>query len=137
MISVLYFSVCFFLWLARAMSESDSPFTNAALSMSTTVRKAPMFSVLFLASRMRALNLDPPYGMPPFWMQCCFYSITALIYFEAGLGAVVGATGEMKKAYYGVYIFKCPSKALQMTQHFCGIVQALLLFPIAYGVYAM
>merc|ERR1719217_1955432 len=106
MISVLYFSVCFFLWLARAMSESDSPFTNAALSMSTTVRKAPMFSVLFLASRMRALNLDPPYGMPPFWMQCCFYGITGVLAFECLSAAVVGATGTMKKAYYGMYIFE-------------------------------
>merc|ERR1719217_675925 len=110
MISVLYFSVCFFLWLARAMSESDSPFTNAALSMSTTVRKAPMFSVLFLASRMRALNLDPPYGMPPFWMQCCFYGITAFVYMEAFIGAYVGLSGEKIKGYYGVYIFRCSNK---------------------------
>jgi len=137
MISVLYFSVCFFLWLARAMSESDSPFTNAALSMSTTVRKAPMFSVLFLASRMRALNLDPPYGMPPFWMQCCFYGITACLYLETIVAGYVGATGEKFKAYYGVYMFRCHSKASHLLHHGFAIITYGLLFPIVIGVINM
>merc|ERR1719253_1827673 len=58
-LSMLYFGVCAILWFARAVAEDASPFTNAALCMSTTIRKAPMFAVLFLAARMRALQLDP------------------------------------------------------------------------------
>jgi len=138
-LSALYFFVCFLLWIGRALPESDfaETLTHAALAMSTVVRKAPMFAVLFLASRMRALQLDPPYGMPPFWMQCCFYGITVGVYFETFLAAFVGATGEMKKAYYGVYLFEAPSKTLQVLQHTCAIVTYCLLFPIVHGVYAM
>merc|ERR1719443_2859297 len=102
---------------------------NAALSMSSVVRKAPMFAVLFLASRMRALQLDPPLGMPPFWMQCCFFGITGTLYLETIVAAIIGATGEMKKAYYGVYLFKSDFKALHVVQHCCAIATYLCLFP--------
>jgi len=111
--------------------------TYAALAMSSVVRKAPMFAVLFLASRMRALQLDPPYGMPPFWMQCCFFGIAVTLYLETVIAAIVGATGNFKKAYYGVYIFKSESKLLQVLQHSCAMLTYFLLFPIVYGVYSM
>ena len=76
-LSILYFSVYLLLFVGRALPESEAQekLLHAALSMSTVVRKAPMFAVLFLVSRTRALNLDPPYGMPPLWTQCCFYAI--------------------------------------------------------------
>jgi len=133
-LSALYFTVCLLLWIGRTIAES---LTHAALAMSSVVRKAPMFAVLFLASRMRALQLDPPYGIPPFWMQCCFYGITAFVFLETLIAAVIGATGEMKKAYYGVYLFECKSKALNAAQHSCAICTYLFLFPIVHGVYAM
>merc|ERR1719443_1851324 len=94
-LSILYFIVCFLLWMGRAMDSTS--LTNASLAMSSVVRKAPMFAVLFLASRMRALQLDPPHGMPPFWMQCCFYGITALVFLETLVGAYVGSVGEKAK----------------------------------------
>merc|ERR1719171_924310 len=106
LLSGLYFSGCLLLWVARGVAEPEASITNAALAMSSVVRKAPMFAVLFLASRMRALQLDPPYGMPPFWMQCCFFGIAVTLYLETIVAAIVGATGNFKKAYYGVYIFK-------------------------------
>jgi hypothetical protein len=136
--SCLYFFSTFFLWAARAASDNeDSALTNAALAMSSVVRKAPMFAVMFLASRMRALQLDPPLGMPPFWMQCLFYTITSMIYVESIIAAIVGAVGTHRKSYYGIYVFKSEGKTLGCTQHMLGIISYFILIPIFYGVYSM
>jgi hypothetical protein len=141
-LSILYFGVCLLLWFARSIpgSENDvgqrSALTDAALSMTNTTRKAPMFAVLFLASRMRALNLDPPYGMPPFWMQCCFFGITALMYVETAVAAVIGFTGQSEKAYYGFYMFRT-TKSLTCAVNFIGMVTYAMLYPIVIGVIAM
>jgi len=133
--SALYFFVCLLLWLGRALPVSDG-FTHAALAMSSVVRKAPMFSVLFLASRMRALQLDPPLGMPPLWMQRCFFAITALIFVETLVAGIIGATGKMKKGYYGVYLFES-STVFHLVQHLSAIITYLALFPVINGVYSM
>jgi len=135
----LYFIVCLLLWIAGAMPQSDfqEQCKRAALSMSGVTKKAPMFAVLFLASRMRALNLDPPYGMPPFWMQCCFYGITGLVCLETVGAAMVGFTGDMKKAYYGVYIFTCDRPFFHYIEHIPAMTSYLLLIPVIYGVTLM
>ena len=96
-----------------------------------------MFAVFFLVSTMRALQLNPPYGMPPFWMQCCFFGITISLYTEAIAGAIIGATGKMSKGYYGVYIFTCEGPALHLVQHCSALLTYLGLFPCVYGVYQM
>merc|ERR1719507_2986287 len=85
MLTILYFTAYLLLWVSREMPASDSSkkLLHAALSMTSVVRKAPQFAVLFLVSRMRALELDPPYGLPPRWMQLCFYTITLLMYLES------------------------------------------------------
>lgn len=138
-----YFGVCLTLWISRAIPESDfqTKFTHAALSMSGVMKKAPMFAVLFLASRMRALNLDPPYGMPPFWMQCCFHAITGLVILETIASAGVGFKGEIQKAYYGVYIFKIPSGGgwnfLHYVQHLSALTSYAILPAIFYGITLM
>jgi len=100
-LTFLYFTTYLMLWICREIpdSDTDSKPLHAALSMSSVVRKAPMFAVLFLVSRMRALQLDPPHGMPPRWMQACFFTITALMYIETIAAAVVGYTGTKAKAY--------------------------------------
>jgi len=136
-LSALYFGVTFVLWIARSISEEDSPLTSAALCMTTTTRKAPMFAVLFLASRMRALQLDPPYGIPPYWMQCCFYGITAFVYLESLVALYVGGTGDKAKGYYGVYLFRCGSKFAHLCHHGCALVTYGLLIPVVHGVYQM
>jgi len=141
-LSGLYFAVCLLLWIARATGPENaygerSGLTDAALSMTNTVRKTPMFAVLFLASRMRALNLDPPSGMPPFWMQCCFYGITGLLFIETIVAAVVGFTAvKCDRALYGYYIFRA-SKSLTCLQNFCALVTYGMLYPIIVGVVRM
>merc|ERR1719191_727596 len=37
---------------------------------------APMLAVLFIAARMRALNMDPINGNPQKWAQNCFFMCT-------------------------------------------------------------
>jgi hypothetical protein len=141
-LSVLYFGICILLWFARSTPGSEneegqrSALTDAALSMTNTTRKAPMFAVLFLASRMRALNLDPPYGMPPFWMQCCFFGITALLYVETAVAAIIGFTGQSEKAYYGFYMFRT-SKSMTYAVNFISMITYGMLFPIIFGVIQM
>lgn len=140
-LTVLYFSVYLSLWAARSFIGAGEDGVNkalqAALSMSSVVRKAPMFAVLFLVSRMRALQLDPPLGLPPVWMSCCFYGITGLMYVETLAAAAVGFTGKQTKAYYGVYVFHCEGVACHAVQHICALVTYLMLFPIAIGVCLM
>jgi len=82
---------------------------------------------------MRALQLDPPHGMPPPWMQACFFTITALMYIETIAAAVVGYTGTKAKAYYGVYVFHCEKKVPHCIQHSCAWITYLALIPIALG----
>lgn len=139
LLTILYFTAYLLLWASREMPGSDSStkLLQAALSMSSVVRKAPMFAVLFLVSRMRALELDPPYGMPPRWMQLCFYTITCLIYVEAIAAAAVGYTGRQAKAYYGVYVYHCEGTVGHIVQHICAIITYAALIPIAMGAYMM
>jgi len=139
MLTVLYFTAYLLLWISREMSSSDSSrqTLQAACSMTSVVRKAPMFAVLFLVSRMRALELDPPHGLPPRWMQLCFYTITALLYVEAIAAVVVGYTGRQAKAYYGMYVFHCEGTTLHVVQHSCAMITYLALIPIAMGAYMM
>lgn len=136
-LSILYFVVSFILWFFRSCAESDSPLTNAALAMSTAARKAPMLAVIFLASRMRALQLDPPNGMPPLWMQSCFYSIVALMYLETVVSAFIGGIGESEKGYYGVYIFRSPRKAVHLLHHASALISYVLLALVVRGVIHM
>jgi hypothetical protein len=137
--SVIYLVVHLLLWIARSIPECpcQEVLLNASLAMSSVVRKSQMFAVLFLCSRMRALTLDPPFGMPPFWMQCCFQTVTGFLCLEVLAGAVVGATGNVTKAYYGVYKFHCESAIAHVVQHTSAFITYCALIPIAWGVVQM
>lgn len=137
--SILYFLVYLCLWSVRTLPESEgqTKALNAALAASSVSRKAPMFAILFLMSRMRALQLDPPHGMPPVWMQTCFYIITAVVTVEVIAATVIGATGRRARAYYGVFTFHCEGIATHAVQHACALVSYLALIPIVLGAYAM
>merc|ERR550514_2684094 len=103
---------------ANSDAKDKNKLLTSALAMSSVVRKAPMFAVFFLVSRMRALQLNPPHGMPPVWMQYCFYAITALTYVETLVAGVIGAKGEKRKGYYGTYLFRLKTaKTLHVVQH--------------------
>jgi len=49
---------------------------NALLTATASMNFAPMLAVLFIAARMRALNMDPINGNPQKWAQNCFFMCT-------------------------------------------------------------
>merc|ERR1719271_912058 len=49
---------------------------NAFLIATASMNFAPMLAVLFIAARMRALNMDPINGNPHKWAQNCFFMCT-------------------------------------------------------------
>lgn len=153
-VCALYFSVCFFHWMAHVFAEFgaelaadlDEPEDASALGMVETmlensgwelaqpkpprlpevarsglldasnammvaVRKAPMLAVLFLATRMRALQLDPPHGVPPLWAQQCFVAAVGALVFEVLVAAYIGASGEAEDGYYGMPAYRASSWA--------------------------
>jgi hypothetical protein len=138
-LTMVFMSTYFLLWFASILPETAGRpcLRRGALAMSSVVRRAPMFAVVFLASRMRALQLDPPYGMPPEWMQKCFFGITALIYFEAFLSFMIGALGTLRRGDYGVYLFRCEWRILHLFQYMSGLISTLAIVPIIYGVVTM
>merc|ERR1719198_1388960 len=44
-----------------------------------TVNFSPMLAILFIGTRMRALQIDPKHGNPQRWAQMCFYACTASV----------------------------------------------------------
>merc|ERR1719311_756446 len=44
-----------------------------------TVNFCPMLAILFIGTRMRALQIDPKHGSPQRWAQMCFYACTASV----------------------------------------------------------
>merc|ERR1719171_2056313 len=60
---------------------------------------APMLSVLFLAARMRALQMDPINGAPQRWAQNCFYFCTWAVLAQTLISIAVPLVlqGEAKK----------------------------------------
>jgi len=75
-----YFFIFFFLWLCLSLRELGFNQLNFMLNVMTaakeTVLFAPMLAVLFLATRIRALQISLDYGSPQLWVQSCMYYAT-------------------------------------------------------------
>jgi len=59
------------------------------LRAADTLAMAPMLCVLFLAARMRALQMDPIGGNPQRWAQRCFYAASYSLIAQTIMAAVV------------------------------------------------
>merc|ERR1719456_197853 len=59
------------------------------LRAADTLGMAPMLCVLFLAARMRALQMDPVGGNPQKWAQNCFYTCTYALVAQTVLATIV------------------------------------------------
>jgi len=82
-LSCQYFIVYGGMQIARSWTQFTSLAANftskvesALLTATASMNFAPMLAVLFLAARMRALNMDPIAGNPQKWAQNCFYMCT-------------------------------------------------------------
>jgi len=121
---------------AALLTKHDVSLKGAAMNMSMSVKKAPMLAILFLAARMRALQVDPPYGMPPFWAQCCFVTITVALVLECVCAAFIGYTGKERKGYYGTYLYRA-SREAHVAQHACAFVMYVCLVPVVVSIFRM
>jgi len=94
-LSVTFFMVYFLVAVSRTYSQSaggqlfTSNFETVMLRAADTLAMAPMLSVLFLAARMRALQMDPIGGNPQKWAQNCFYACTYALICQTALATIV------------------------------------------------
>merc|ERR1719158_1654992 len=82
------------------LSGVRSPKIEAVLLASTAaMNMAPMLSVLFLAARMRALQMDPVRASPQGWAQSCFYMCAYAVMFQVLFSVAVPLVmgGSVKK----------------------------------------
>ena len=66
-----------------------SNFETVMLRAADTLAMAPMLCVLFLAARMRALQMDPIGGNPQRWAQRCFYAASYSLIAQTIMAAIV------------------------------------------------
>lgn len=159
LLSCLYFGVHLCLFVARTLCEeigqlgeikgdaaktgqgeklqpARQPILGAVVHMATAVRKVPMLAVFLLATRIRALQLSPPSGMPPSWTARLFFALTAAAFMEALAAAFVGATGSMSTSYYNHAVFKA-TPASHAVMHCCSFAVYGGVLPIYWAVLAM
>jgi hypothetical protein len=83
--TVILSSGFFFVYLCQAISRSYTQFTGSSglshfesvmAKAADTFALAPMLCAIFLAARMRALQMDPISGNPQPWAQNCFFACT-------------------------------------------------------------
>lgn len=91
---------------------------------------APMLSILFIAARMRALQMDPN-GQPQAFAQGCFYACTYAMVIQSLLALVVPLVlgGEVTKVHKapGEVVFSMPNGR---TGTVCSVVGCTVMFII-------
>jgi len=87
-------------WTQFTAGESNTDFEETMERAADTMGMAPMLCTLFLAARMRALQMDPVGGNPQGWAQNCFYTATYAITFQTflAIGVKYLLGGKAKKA---------------------------------------
>merc|ERR1719321_2510510 len=104
-LSVTFFMIYFLVAVSRTYSQSaggqlfTSNFETVMLRAADTLAMAPMLCVLFLAARMRALQMDPLGGNPQKWAQNCFYVASYSLIAQTIMACVVPLVlnGKAKK----------------------------------------
>ena len=63
---------------------------------------APMRWILFLAARMRALQMDPVNDSPQAWAKSCFYMCTYAVIMQStsSIANPIVSGGTVKKGYH-------------------------------------
>merc|ERR1719465_374179 len=95
LLSCTFFVIYLLLAISRTYSQYaggqlfTSNFESVMLRAADTLAMAPMLCVLFLAARMRALQMDPVGGNPQKWAQNCFYACTYSLICQTALATIV------------------------------------------------
>merc|ERR1719169_97888 len=92
---------------------------------------APMLSVLFLAARMRALQMDPVNGSPQAWAQACFYMCAYAVMFQTifsvAIPIVMGGTVK-KGSTEGDMVYEVSNKPIGMCLTACRYIIMLSIY---------
>merc|ERR1719265_310124 len=93
--TIILATVFFFVYLLVALCKTAveligrSPFImkleGTLILARYTTNFAPMLAILFIAARMRALQIDPKHGNPQRWAQICFFLCTYSILLQTAL----------------------------------------------------
>lgn len=121
---------------ATVLTKTDLACKGMAMNMSMSARKAPMMAVLFLAARMRALQLNPPHGMPPGWAQSCFLCMTIALFLEIVIAGYIGYHGKEEQRYYGLYMYHANPLA-HIAHHTCQFAIYACLVPVTISIFLM
>merc|ERR1719198_1706873 len=85
LLTTMFFTVYFLVAVCKTTVELSgrTPFItklDGTLVLARyTVNFSPMLAILFIGTRMRALQIDPKHGNPQRWAQMCFYACTASV----------------------------------------------------------
>merc|ERR1719473_1764862 len=103
MFFVVYCGVAVLRTFAQLTGAKNPKIEGVLLASSSTMNFAPMLSILFLAARMRALQMDPVNGHPQTWAQSCFYMCAYALMFQTIFSIAVPLVlgGAVKKGKMG------------------------------------
>eukprot|EP00747_Dinoflagellata_sp_TGD_P181648 gnl/TRDRNA2_/TRDRNA2_35551_c0_seq1.p1 gnl/TRDRNA2_/TRDRNA2_35551_c0~~gnl/TRDRNA2_/TRDRNA2_35551_c0_seq1.p1 ORF type:complete len:574 (+),score=92.56 gnl/TRDRNA2_/TRDRNA2_35551_c0_seq1:53-1774(+) len=91
--SVGFFTIFLIVFLIQTYSRITGHLTHKLESVMTgaarTMELGPMLCILFLAARMRALQMDPTGPGPQRWAQACFYVCTFALLTQTLLAFIV------------------------------------------------
>merc|ERR1719463_212345 len=156
-LTVQYFFIYLMLWICITCQQflGSSPFWDKAIAIfdagRATVMFAPMLSMLFIGTRMRALQLTkatdgtiPPTAGPQLWAQDGMFLSTNSVMIQVLMAILVpiltGSTPEMDEDGN----LKTPEGASKIMAIFCDTIKYLCLISmyggavtVMYGVYTM
>merc|ERR1719161_703975 len=95
MLTTTFFLVYLLHAISRTYSQyqgsntTTSQFEEVMVRAADTLGMAPMMCALFLAARMRALQMDPVAGNPQKWAQNCFYLASGALVTQAIVAVIV------------------------------------------------
>merc|ERR1719240_507517 len=103
-----FFLIYFLLAVSRTYSQYVGgntfvgKFEEVMHRAADTLGMAPMLCAMFLAARMRALQMDPLHGHPQKWAQNCFYACSIALVVQACIAVVVPLllNGKVGKGKY-------------------------------------
>merc|ERR1719426_298527 len=99
MFFVVYCGVAVLRTIAQLTGSRNAKIEGVLLASSSTMNFAPMLSILFLAARMRALQMDSVNGAPQSWAQSCFYMCAYALMFQCifAIAVPIVMGGAVKK----------------------------------------
>merc|ERR1719159_207445 len=104
---------------------------TALLAATAAMNFAPMLSILFLAARMRALQMDPVNGSPQSWAQACFYMCAYAVMFQTifsvAIPIVMGGTVK-KGSTEGDMVYEVSNKPIGMCLTACRYIIMLSIY---------